>query len=664
MVKKRYFPALIFLLLGLILSLQITSDMSVQMQMNALQKWFYGANEEFDYVSILFLESRLPRLVMALVVGATLGLVGSLMQQLTQNPLVSPLTLGSASGAWLALVVCNIWFPALASDFSTIFALLGAMLTLLLVILISGLRNLSGLPVVLAGMAVNILLGAIATAIILLNEQSSKNLFIWGAGDLAQNGWDQVKWLLPKLMPALLIFAFAPRVLALLRLGQTNAAARGLNIVPMFLLLIGLGLWVVSAVISTVGVISFIGLLAPNIARKLGARTPLAELNLSTVLGAFLLVFTDTLAIWLSSLSLDIVPSGIAAAFIGAPALIYFSRTQLKAQDSLSFTLPKTNFMFKIETIIGVVFVLIGVFFLSIFVSKQVIDQSIVWSLKWPSEFGLELRWPRMLTSLSAGAGIGVAGVLLQRLIYNPLASPDILGLSAGATFALVGSSLFLGFNIFEAAPLIAFFGSLLALAILLLLGRRHHYAPSMMVLIGIALTALIEAMVQFSLVRGDENSYVILNWLAGSTYRVSPQYAVILAVMVAILIAFVFLTQRWLTLISAGRVFAQSRGINVGRVFIILLCCVALLCGVVTSFMGPVAFVGLLAPHISVMLGARKVGQQLITTALIGGTLMLFSDWLGQNIVYPSQIAAGTIVSIIGGVYFILLLIKGRTKN
>ena len=76
---------------------------------------------------------------------------------------------------------------------------------------------------------------------------------------------------------------------------------------------------------------------------------------------------------------------------------------------------------------------------------------------------------------------------------------------------------------------------------------------------------------------------------------------------------------------------------------------------------MGPVAFVGLLAPHMAVILGAKKAELQIPTAALLGASLMVFSDWLGQNLVYPSQIAAGTLVAIVGGLYFIVLLIQGR---
>jgi ABC-type Fe3+-siderophore transport system permease subunit len=178
-------------------------------------------------------------------------------------------------------------------------------------------------------------------------------------------------------------------------------------------------------------VISFVGLLAANIASHMNARTPSAELLLSTALGAIMLVFTDTLAIWLSTMTLDIVPSGIAAALIGAPALIYLSRKKIRAQDNISLVLTcnRLSLSFAIKVTLVIIFVLALV--LALFVSKTTDLAGItMWQIKVPSSFAWELRWPRILTAIATGAGVGVSGVLLQRLIYNPLASPDILGIS------------------------------------------------------------------------------------------------------------------------------------------------------------------------------------------------------------------------------------------
>jgi len=640
------------LMLALFLSLQLQTDMTFTKQYALMM-----GLEPLEFVEVDFIYAVLPRLVVAMLVGASLGLVGSLMQQLTQNPLLSPLTFGTSSGAWLALVLAAVFSPDLGTESNTLLALAGALSAMALVLFITGMNNLSGLPVILAGMAVNLLLGAFATAVILLNDQYARNLFIWGAGDLAQNGWDWVQWLAPRMCVGLVILAVAPRVLTLMRIGQQGATARGLSIMPQFLLLLLLGVWLVSSAITAVGVIGFVGLLTPNIARYLGARTARDELCYSLLLGALFLVLTDAFAVWLSQFTLDFIPSGTAAAVIGAPALIWFSRSAVKAQDQMVFRLPQGINYLKKRVITMILVGLVS----SILLASLFVMQESSWSFSWPDAFSWSIRWPRILTSLAAGAGLAVAGTILQRLIHNPLASPDILGISAGAIFALVFASMFWGITIFEAGPLVAFSGAMGALLIILLLGKKHDYSPPKLILTGIALTALIEAFVQFALARGNDDVYGILAWLAGSTYRVSAEQSVTLAISVTLLLLVAFSLSRWLTLISAGREMASSRGLNGSVAFVLLLCLVALLVAFVTANMGPVAFIGLLAPHMAAMLGAKIVKQQLIVSSLLGAFLVQSSDWLGQIVVYPAQLAAGILVSIIGGSYFIFLLIQSR---
>ncbi|WP_104048641.1 Fe(3+)-hydroxamate ABC transporter permease FhuB [Vibrio jasicida] len=613
-------------------------------------------DDSFELMALVYV--NLPRLVMAILVGGTLGTIGSLFQQLTQNRMMSPLTLGTSSGAWLGLVILNVVAPMLVAQYSVWFALIGALLAMGLIVSIVGIKNMSGLPIVLAGMAVNLLLGAFATAIILLNDQYAQNLFVWGAGDLGQNGWEQVLWLMPKLLPIFAIFLLAPRVLTLLSIGTEGAAARGLNIGTTFFVLMVIGVWLVSVSITSVGVISFIGLIAPNIARHLGFLKAKSELIASCVLGALLLCMTDSLAIFLAQWSLDMIPTGTATAVIGAPALIIIARKQMSAQDQLFFSMPKGP-----KSISPLAYFLLGAMISGLLALSALSQPSSDMSyFIIPDAFEWSIRWPRMLTAIFAGGGLAVAGVILQRLVYNPLASPDILGVSAGAVLALIFSSLFMGYSIHSLSPWVAFLGSAIALCLLLFLGKKHQFAPSILILTGISLTAVLEALVQFSLTRVGEGKYTLLAWLAGSTYRVEPDAAMIMAIVITVCIGVALLLSRWVTLIATGRQFASARGLNINIAYVALLCIVAILCSMVTTTMGPVAFVGLLAPHIAAMVGARLVREQILLSFLIGAALMLFADWLGQVVVFPAQLAAGTLVSIIGGSYFIFLLLKSRS--
>ncbi|EIU6793396.1 Fe(3+)-hydroxamate ABC transporter permease FhuB [Vibrio parahaemolyticus] len=652
---KPYIGYVALIALLSLLSLQIDTSLSLSEQWQLLTQ----PESASEFRDVFFMQSQLPRLSITLLVGAMLGLTGSLMQQLTQNNLTSPLTLGTSSGAWLALVIVNIWFVDWVADYSAFAAMAGALVAFGLIISIAGVRNMTGLPLVVSGMVINILLGSIATALIILNAQFAQNIFMWGAGDLSQYSWDWFEWLLPRSTIAIVILIIAPRILTLMKLGQEGAAARGLAVLPAFGALMVMDIWLVSASITAVGIISFIGLLTPNIARAMGARTPRDELISSMLLGAALLLITDSAAIYLSLLLEETIPSGVAAAAIGAPALIWFTRKKLTATDQLNLSMSQGKTALSNAAVWGIaVMGIIGILAYS-FVTHGI--SGIEFAI--PGEFQWQLRWPRMISAISVGVALSIAGIILQRIVYNPLASPDILGVSSGATFAIIITGVMVGSVLAAFNWGVAFLGSLTVLILLLIIGKRSHFNPSNFVLSGIALSALLQALVQFALAQGSGESYKILLWLTGSTYRVTSTSALVLLIAVLVLLAIVLALSRWLTLISIGRAFSNARGLNPSSANTILLVIVALLCAFSTATVGPVSFVGLVAPHMAMMLGARKVKEQLFVGSLIGATLMVWADWLGQIAIYPSQIAAGTLVAIIGSTYFLFLMLKSKFR-
>lgn len=135
--------------------------------------------QQAGFDALIFQLTALPRLAVTLLVGAAMGLSGSVLQQLTQNRLVSPMTIGAASGAWLGLLITTLAFPAFASEHGEWAALSGALATVAVALLIAGRHGITGLPIVLAGMALNLLLGAVAAAIMVLQTQSTRGLFVW-----------------------------------------------------------------------------------------------------------------------------------------------------------------------------------------------------------------------------------------------------------------------------------------------------------------------------------------------------------------------------------------------------------------------------------------------------------------------------------------------------
>lgn len=593
--------------------------------------------ESFDAYYFAF--GTLPRFAAAAIGGALLGLVGSLLQQLTQNPMTSPLTLGTSSGGWLAVVLISAFFPAAAGAWLSLGAFAGALAAFGLILLIAGPRGMTGVALIIAGMVVNLLFGAIATAVVLLRAQFVENVFLWGAGDLAQNGWGGITALLPQTVPVvILLLIFAPRALALISLGDEGARARGLPIVPVFGVLAALGIWLSSAFIAAAGVINFTGLIAPNIARRVGFVNPRTQLCASMLIGAALLCATDAAAQGLTSLTGNIVPTGVVSAIIGTPIFIWIARKSLSALARGGAQPGQASGMVRSS------------------LKKLSIPGLIMLAAAM-----LLLRIPRFITAAAAGAGLAAAGVILQRLIRNPLASPDILGVSSGAAFAMVVSALYFGGAVGSLGSLTAAGGSFVVLLVLLGLSKSSRFSPDVVVLMGIAISAFLDSAVTLALSRGTMENYFILQWLSGSTYRTTPLAAAMLLGAVLVLISIAFAASRSMTLLSISRDFAQSRGLSLTRSALGLLTLCALLCASATAAMGPVAFVGLVAPHMAVMIGARTVKTELCTAALLGAALVSWADWLGQVLIAPAQIPAGTLASIIGAGYFLILLVVSR---
>ncbi|MFP8967674.1 Fe(3+)-hydroxamate ABC transporter permease FhuB [Pokkaliibacter sp. CJK22405] len=617
---------------------------------------------------VQFWYSAAPRALVTVLVGAALGFSGSLLQQLTQNRLVSPMTLGASSGAWLALVIVAIVWPGVQGQWNALAALLGAMLAAALVMLMAGRDGLGGVRLVLAGMACNLLFGALASGLMMMHDQYTRDLFVWGAGDLTQTDWHAARTLLWRLAPAVLVLWLAPRALQLLRLGAGSAQSLGLAVWPLITVLFLAAMWLTSSAITAVGLIGFIGLLTPNLVRLLGVKSPRAELIASAVLGALALQCADVLALWASEFTLDRVPTGAAAALLGVPVLIWLTRRNLTSADQAQ---PPAETASAAGSALGrnvLLMTLLLAVFLGLFVSPglaQTPSGGLVtqWQITWPDALVWSLRWPRLVVAMSAGAGLAVAGVLLQRLLRNPLASPDILGLSAGATLAMLICAMISGATLQSGGPLVAFLGAMVTLVILIWLGRRHQFAPGMMALVGISLAALLDAVLQFVLVKGTLNSFAILGWMAGSTYRVLPEQALLLAGLVTALTVAALVMGRAVTLLGLGAPIASSLGVSVGIVRLLLLSLAAMLCAVVTSQTGPIAFVGLLAPHLARLSGARLVQHQLLLAAVMGATLMLLADWLGRVVLFPVQMPVGIMGALLCGGYFLLILAAQRWR-
>ncbi|WP_322529263.1 Fe(3+)-hydroxamate ABC transporter permease FhuB [Salinicola sp. LHM] len=598
-----------------------------------------------------------PRLLVALLGGAALALAGCLMQQVLRNPLASPATLGVTSGAQLALVIATLWAPSWMLAGREWIALLGGIAATLLVFALSWKRRLAPMVVVLSGMVVSLYFSAINSALLLFHQESLSGLFIWGAGALAQDNWHDTQFLLLRLFIVVLLALLLLRPLSLLDLEEDGARSLGISLRKLRFAGLGLGIFITACVVSAIGLIGFIGLASPAIARLSGARTLPQRLVWSMILGALLLAVTDLAVQQLAPFTASLLPTGAMTAALGAPLLLWLlPRLKVggsRPTPSTGLTLPRLAHPRHRLWVLGAMTLIACA--LALVVGFMLDSHSKYLSLAGIDDLALIVDWrlPRVATAAAAGLMLAVAGTLLQRMTGNPMASPEVLGISAGVAIGVIALMLLpLGI-----APLsgsvMGFSGATVALLVLIVCNRRSGFAPERLLLTGIAISSLLDAMRAIVLASEDPRAQQLLSWLGGSTYYASLTSSAWILVIAIMLFALALPLQRWLTLLPLGAPTARALGMDVDRSRLVLLALVALLTVAATLVIGPLSFIGLMAPHMARLMGFHGARHQLLGAGLLGMLVMVTADWLGRNLFFPYQLPAGLIAALIGGVYF-----------
>ncbi|MGV3491879.1 MAG: putative F420-0 ABC transporter permease subunit [Devosia sp.] len=272
-----------------------------------------------------------------------------------------------------------------------------------------------------------------------------------------------------------------------------------------------------------------------------------------------------------------------------------------------------------------------------------------------------ELRLPRALSALGIGAGLALAGTVMQVLTRNPLADPYLLGLSSGAalgavTFLLLGASLLM--------PVGAFLGSLAALGLALAIaGLLGGATPSRAILAGICIAAVASALTSlliFWSATGD--SYrEILSWLMGSLSGTSWSDVGIVAAGLILCTPVILLSGRGLDAFAFGDAGAIGLGIDVRRLRWTLLAATALLTGIMVAIGGAIGFVGLVVPHaVRLAVGSRH-RVLLPMSMLVGATFMLWADTAARTLFDPRELPVGIVTALIGAPAFLLILLRYR---
>lgn len=272
----------------------------------------------------------------------------------------------------------------------------------------------------------------------------------------------------------------------------------------------------------------------------------------------------------------------------------------------------------------------------------------------------MEYRLPRAVLAILLGGALAISGVLVQSVVRNPLASPDILGINNAAGLVAVSVLMFLPNLAFYWMPIFAFLGGVLSFVILWIV-CGFNFRPIKMAIIGVALSALWAAISHYLMLTNPVEINTAMLWLTGSLWGRSWSYLNVVLPWLVVLLPLPFIFCRDLDTLGLGENKASTLGVTVNKVQISVLVLAVALSTTAVAICGPIAFLGLVAPH----LARRLVGgrhRTLLPAALIVGALLLqLSDILARVIDPPTELPAGILTAIIGAPYFFYLLM--RTK-
>ncbi|MBB3154725.1 iron complex transport system permease protein [Paenibacillus endophyticus] len=272
------------------------------------------------------------------------------------------------------------------------------------------------------------------------------------------------------------------------------------------------------------------------------------------------------------------------------------------------------------------------------------------------------IRLPRMLAGLFAGFAFGIAGYTFQTMLRNPLANPNVIGITSGSSVAAVFCIIILQASgaVISVASII---GGLATVILIYLLSRGRSFSIGRLILVGIGIQAMIDAAISYlMLVSAEQDLPAAIRWLTGSLNGAQMDRLPPLMIIVVICTPIIIILGRQLSLLELGEQAATSLGVNTDKTRIVLIISSVCMIAIATATTGPIAFVSFLAGPIAI----RLVGiglSNIIPAGLVGINLVLAADLIGQ-FAFPYRFPVGVITGLLGAPYLIFLLIRMNRKG
>lgn len=277
------------------------------------------------------------------------------------------------------------------------------------------------------------------------------------------------------------------------------------------------------------------------------------------------------------------------------------------------------------------------------------------------------IRLPRVITAFLAGAGLAVSGMAFQAMFRNPLATPFTLGVAGGAS---LGSAIYIRLGLaltflgLSGITIAAFLGGLASLALVYGMTRvRGGFSSATLLLAGVAVNFSFSSLILFiQYVSGVQHSFQIVRWLMGSLNLTGYGAALNILPFTLIGAAILLVYRHELNLMLVGEDIAASRGVDVAAFKRIVFLAASLMVGAIVAFCGPIGFVGMMAPHICRLIIGPDHRFLSPATFLFGGVFLVLCDTVARTIIAPAQMPVGVITALLGGPFFIWLLLRRGT--
>lgn len=616
--------------------------------------------------------ARLPRVTAGIVAGAALGISGVLLQAVTRNPLASASTIGVNAGAYLAVTAAAILAPGLLAFSSPLVAFTGGLLAAVIVYSLASSSSSTPTRLALAGMAITLGLGSITSTLILFNEYTISGLYFWGSGSLIQRNWsaldDTWYWVLVIGLASTFLLA---KSLDVLGMGDEVATSLGQNVRTIRITATLLGVMVAALSVIIAGSISFVGLIAPHLVRLSGIRRHRLLLPGAALWGAVILVGADVAGRWYAG-QFNELPAGIFTALVGAPWMIWLARRvgaapgagTAQAEALVPVKRPAQQWKAWVSASALLIAMVLAAL---LFGDKDLTIMDVIRTITGHAPDSLthdaivSHRMPRMLVAAMAGAALAVSGLIVQGVVRNPLAAPDLVGIAPGASIGALLVLIALPGLPISLLPIAAFAGAWISFSIVYALSWSKGISPTRLALVGLGASAAAGAIANLIIIRNPMQLTTALTWLSGSTYARGWNQATQLLPWMLILLPLAWIMSRWLDLFALGEDLPRGLGMALDRSRLATLVVAVALAAAAVAVVGAVGFIGLLAPHASRMMIAGKHRLLIPFTAMIGSVLLMGADTIGRTLMAPDEIPSGLVAAALGTPYFLWLLWRSR---